>query len=579
MSVRLPALSFGALVVGSVIAVDPGGLAPFGPAKWLIISMLAFATVALSLQRGDRRCEPRTWWMWVALLGLLTLSAFVNGDAKVALFGHPDRHLGVLTWMLLFALFCAGQQLSDRVTFLARSGVAAAAALGVYSSWELLFGPPIAVATTTRRLLGPFGSAAILGAACCLLGPVALGVTFDRSQGGRWRLAGGLAAVLVAIAVVGSGTRAAWIGVAVAAIAVIVAVRPSRHSVLCCAAGVVAAVTIVGPRLHDVSSRRDSSSSRVDEWRVAARVVGRHPILGVGPEGYRIAVAEGIDDAYERAYRRDTVLPDRAHSAPLDVTLAGGLAAGLLYIGLVGFVVWRSWRLMRSKGPLAVGIGAAVIAYGAQQLLLFPLAELDPIWWLLGGVAVALTSTSDSVIHRRVVVPLLAAATSVFMLVIGVLDVAADRLARTALRASDHDLAVDATDRAVALRPDDMRYRSIAAEAHLDRGTLADIDRAVAEARRATDWSSNDPFAVDELATAMSQRAEVTGDANDANAALVQWQKLVERDPHRARWQLQFGRAASLAGDTDLARRAWLVAEELGEPGAAELLDALDASS
>ena len=160
MSVRLPALVFGALVVGSVITVDPGGLAPFGPSKWLVVSALAFLTATVSLRHGSTRCHRQSWWMWVALLGLLTLAALVNGDAKVAVLGHPDRHLGVVTWALLFALFCAGQQLADRVTTLTRGSVVAAAVLGVYSFWELLFGRPIDVATTTRRLLGPFGSAA-----------------------------------------------------------------------------------------------------------------------------------------------------------------------------------------------------------------------------------------------------------------------------------------------------------------------------------------------------------------------------------------------------------------------------------
>ena len=64
------------------------------------------------------------------------------------------------------------------------------------------------------------------------------------------------------------------------------------------------------------------------------------------------------------------------------------------------------------------------------------------------------------------------------MLVVGVLDVAADRLARTAFRDTDRDAAVDAAERAVTLRPDDIRYRLVAAEAYLDRGSLADIDRA-----------------------------------------------------------------------------------------------------
>jgi hypothetical protein len=53
----------------------------------------------------------------------------------------------------------------------------------------------------------------------------------------------------------------------------------------------------------------------------------------------------------------------------------------------------------------------------------------------------------------------------------------------------------------------------------------------------------------------------------------------VDRDPHRASWQLQLGRAAALAGNTALARQSWTIAADLGEPGAAELLDALNGSS
>ena len=156
-------------------------------------------------------------------MALLTLSALVNGDAKVALLGHPDRHFGVVTWVLLFALFCAGQQVVDQVTTLSRASVVAALWVGGYCLWELLFGPPVSVATTTRRLLGPFGSAAFLGAACCLLLPVALGVALDRSEDRWWRRAAGAGAGLLAIALIGSGTRAAWLGAAVALVAVCIA--------------------------------------------------------------------------------------------------------------------------------------------------------------------------------------------------------------------------------------------------------------------------------------------------------------------------------------------------------------------
>ncbi len=492
---------------------------------------------------------------------------------------NPIAISASVTWVLLFALFCAGQQLAEQVTSLARAAVVAAACLGGYVLWEVAVGPPVAVAATTRRLLGPFGSAAFLGAACCLLGPVALGVAFDRSQDRRWRWIAAGSTGAVSVALLGSGTRAAWLGAVIAAVVVTMAVRPGLRSIGWCAAGLLVALLVTAPRLGDVSTRHERSTSRLDEWRVATGVIGRHPLIGVGPEGYRFAFAEGVDDNYERAYRRDAVLPDRAHAAPLDVTLAGGFGAGVLYVALVGFVAVRSWRLLRTRRPVAVGIGAGVLAYGVQQLFLFPMAELDPIWWLFAGTVVSLTSAGAPIAHRRLVVPAVAATASAFLLIAGVLDVAADRLARTALRDIDHDAAIGAADRAVSLRPDNLRYRFVSAEAHLDRGTIADIDRAIAEARRATSWSPKDPIAGDELATALSSRAAATGSHDDVSRALTQWQRLVNRDPHRASWQLQLGRAAALAGDADLARKAWTIAADLGEPGASALLTALDASS
>src|SRR3546814_15208205 len=70
----------------------------------------------------------------------------------------------------------------------------------------------------------------------------------------------------------------------------------------------------------------DHTLCRSEEWRIAARALADHPIAGVGPEGYRIAFADAVDADYQRAHGRDQQ-PDRAHAAPLDVALAGGLPA------------------------------------------------------------------------------------------------------------------------------------------------------------------------------------------------------------------------------------------------------------
>ena len=64
----------------------------------------------------------------------------------------------------------------------------------------------------------------------------------------------------------------------------------------------------------------------------------------------------------------------------------------------------------------------------------------------------------------------------------------------------------------------------------------------------------------------------------DIDGALLRGSALVDRDPVRARWQLQLGRAAALAGDVDLATIAWTAAADLSpdDPHAADLLHALE---
>ena len=163
-------------------------------------------------------------------------------------------------------------------------------------------------------------------------------------------------------------------------------------------------------------------------------------------------------------------------------------------------------------------------------------------------------------------------------LVAGVLDVAADRLAHHAVVDADAASAIDSAERAVDLRPDDLRYRMVLAEVLGRRSTLADINAAIRQADIALDWSPHDPIAADVHASFLLDRANVTGQPADISIALAAWQRLVDRDPLRARWQLQLGRAAALVGDVKAAREAWTVAADLSpdDATAADLLRELD---
>jgi O-antigen ligase len=444
--------AFFPIVLGTVAALDPGGWYPFGPTKWLVVSTLVAATAMYASACRLRSRLPR--WssiLFVLLLAWLAVAAVFGRDRLYAWTGTPERHLGVLAWLLFGACFVIGSMLSPGgVRVVMRWMVVATLWCGGYALVEWWFGEPVDTTAVTSRLGGPFGSAAYFGAARCLLIPIAVADAADRSESARWRIAAVTGAATATVALVGTGSRAAWIGLAAPAAIALVAARPGGRSVLIVGAAAGVCVLVLLPRLDDVLDRSVSSTSRLDEWALAARVIADHPILGVGPEGYRTALADGVTAEYERTYGRE-VLPDRAHSGPLDLAAAGGVPAALLYVALIGGVAIVAVRRMRSGGAMAA-LGAAAVAYLVQQLLLFSIAELDPILWLVGGVLIAAPARPVPPLPavRARIAAVVAGAVTAALFVIGVLGVAADRAAG--------DLTLAGARRAVDLRPDVVRY-------------------------------------------------------------------------------------------------------------------------
>jgi hypothetical protein len=416
------------------------------------------------------------------------------------------------------------------------------------------------------RLTGTFGSAAYLGAAAALLLPVVVGVVADREQPVIVRRAAALAGPLLAVAVVGSGARAAWVGLIVAALWAAWARRgalfPSRRRSMAPLAGgavvlvLLVAVTPVGSRLGSITDPdAPGGQGRLDEWRVAAEVLAAHPLTGVGPEGYRVAFADGVDAAYERDHGRG-VQPDRAHSGPLDVALAGGvagLAAWLVVVVIVGSAVRRT--LLRGRGWM-VGVAAALVAHLVGQLFLFPVIELEPVAWLLGGLLVASSpgrqverGSRSQVVVSRLAVGLLGAL-ALIAIVGGVTEVAADRRAgdaADALARGDHHRAAVEAERTLELRPDVLRLHLLAAQAAVadDQGLLVGIRHL----DDALDLSPGDPIALRQRVELLVARASATQVPAHIEAARTELHRLLDDDPFNGLLWHQAAVLADVTGD------------------------------
>ena len=490
--------------------------------------------------------------LWLALLAWAAVCAASGLDDLGAWIGTPERRYGVLAWVVGAAAFLAGTGLdAASKKNVRRTTALVAAALGAWVVAELLGWEPLVLSGAGARPVATLGSSAYLGAAALLAGAVALGVAFDDDEATGWRRVGAAAASLAAVAWVAAGARAAWVGGVVGVLAFHALWRRPRRSGRQLAAIAAVALAVVGLAVLTgvadrvtsvVSDDRGGARGRVDEWRVAARVVADDPVTGVGPEGYRIAFGGAVDDAYERQHGRSP-LPDRAHSAPLDVAATLGLPGLGLVLALLVTIGGRVVRAARDD-PSCVAVAAGLVAYATQALFLFPLAELDPTAWLLAGSAIAAGPTAS---RRWLAAPSLALAA--VLAGAGALGVVADRSRQN--------------DRAARLRPDVASYHLAVAADEESVGSSASLDRAIAAVDRAGRWHPLDPIVVAERTRLLLERALRSGTSGHVASARTALEDAVLDDPRNAELLLRVGVARSLDGDDDAAEDAWRDAERL----------------
>ena len=542
------------LVVGAVLAVDPAGWFAFTAVKWLVATTLTAAIVALTAWDATwRRPDRRTAELLAVFVGWMAVCAALGADARYAWLGTPERHAGWLLWVMCAGLFLCAVPLRAITDGVVVAGFVLAPVLLIDA-----VGHPI-VRGETQRLTGTFGSAAYLAAACTLIAPVALGVALD-AELSRWRrLFGWVAAAGGLFGIVGSGTRGAWVAGIIIVVACTWKWRRSRVTATVVAGAaivivVAALLTPVGRRIGNIGDREAGGGvSRLDEWRVAAAVIANHPIVGSGPEGYRIDFRDGVDAAYERAHGRDPQ-PDRAHNGMLDTAAVAGVPGVALFLALVVVVAINIRRRVNGlANPSATGTAIGLAAYVLQQQFLFPLAELEPIVWMLAG-ALAVPSVERAPVRPRRFVPARLGTLTCSLLALaaawwGTRDVLADRAAARSVAATDRSVAVAEARDAVAQRGDVVRLQLLLAR------VSADPDEQRAAFANATEWSPADPIL-------LVRHAEFLA-ATDPAAAVQRIQQLLDHDPNNAALHALLGTAGVRTGDEATAEREWLRALDL----------------
>lgn len=408
----------------------------FEPDKAALIrtlaALVALAAAAEALKAWRRGSRPR-WsqidgiWKLAGALILVTAASVVFGvDPVTAFWGNYERGMGLLAALaglaVMWAAAAAGK--SGWLWALVDAILIGAAAPAFYGLLQVLGYDPVRSGTVSfvlgQRAAGSLGNPLFLGdflLMAVILGLARLRVGPRLGQGARIAL--GLYLVLLAAALIATGSRSALFALLTAAVFFFLAwgQQQGRRTIQMIGAllllGALALLVVVWvaprlspgllpPRLGDLFASGGTGGQRLLFWQAVLDLLADQPrllLLGLGPDSLAYKLAPYTPAALAH-YEVDWAfrIPDRAHNFPLDLLSQGGLPG----LGLWA-IFWASIqaRLLPPPPPrqpawLAIALqlaGALLLAGAAAALAGWQAAPLGFVAGLLAGLALALLLT------------------------------------------------------------------------------------------------------------------------------------------------------------------------------------------
>lgn len=295
-----------------------------------LVGGLLFVSVALATLLRDRRLRFTPVMGWAGLLcTVATLSSIADG------LSGPSITETLRYWTLTLFLFLVVQLIDSREAFLRALRVLAISAIvgAIWASVQFLDG---SVARASGPISDPNDFAYLLAAVLPL-------VAYLFMSEPRRRLLWGIGLASLALGILGSSSRGAFVALALTALWAILTRRVSAGVVV----GALATVALIVVLALGISTAKTSQNLQVREnglsssvglrrsyWSAALRMSANHPLLGIGP---------GRFEALSPGYVRDT--PKLEHEIAVNSTYLGvlsedGAIALLLFLGLL-VATWR----------------------------------------------------------------------------------------------------------------------------------------------------------------------------------------------------------------------------------------------
>ncbi len=497
-------------------------------AQLLVMGALACLAASLWTRQAGLRWNP-TMGLVLGLLGWTCLATILSPSPASALLGLTIDSQGLLLRIVATAALLLAVDLVDgtaRIRVAARAISVVGAAVATLGILQIAGVPALGASAAAGfgRSFGTLGNPDMFGGFIMLSLFTSFGLAVSEKTR-VWRVTMWAASSVCAMAAVTSYSRAAWVGVAVGAVAFALVARKARLPI---DRRVVAAVVVVvlaiggfvalrpsAPGSATDVARRVSSAvsltapdtaARLRIWGTALSAVARRPIQGYGPDTMVLA-SEPVRTAALSRLVDPRLVMESAHSIALQTLSDLGIPGFLLWAAMLTTVAVVSWRSMlrapegsTSSRLLLAGMWASCAAFLADSLFTPSSVAGTLTLAVLLGLLLA-PSATDSVVRARGPRRALAGALgalAVAGIVVSVPFLVADMQAAVANdRAVPEGRRIEAGASAVRLNPVSVEYAVVNASALFDAvdarakagtdpaGKRAYFDASLANARRA----------------------------------------------------------------------------------------------
>jgi len=361
----------------------------------IVVELMLSAWVVLAvIDPAYRPKRNYIFWSFVALIGVVILSAIFGENPTKSFWSNFERMEGVVTYVHLFAYFVVAS------TVLTVRGLwnkyfnlhlAAGAIMAIYG--VLQWAGDLTIVQDGARVNGTLGNAAYLGTYAFINIFIAAWMASRESfttTAARWRIATyGAIIMLQTFVLYHTATRGAMLGliIGVGITTLFIAIFEREKKTLRKAAiGVlVATVLFVGgfmavrnmtfvqqspvlSRFAAISLTEKTTKSRFMIWGMAIQGFKERPVLGWGMEGFNYV----FNKYYNPGMYDQEQWFDRAHNVFFDWLVSGGALGLLAYLSPFVSALWLIWRRGGDRSVLEKSVLTGLLGgYFFQNLFVF----------------------------------------------------------------------------------------------------------------------------------------------------------------------------------------------------------------